>query len=64
MQIEPDMIVRNVVNRRLYRVRSVTLTEAIVWPCNRVGGKLPGRGATAIKYRQSDLRIVRVSPKS
>lgn len=63
MQIEPDMIVRNVVNKRLYRVRSVSRTLAVCWPCNRSGKRYKHLGGTAIEMKQENLRIVRIQPK-
>ena len=60
MQIEQDMIVRNKINGRTYRVRSVTLTHAICWPCGPKGGKpAVGFRATAIKFAKDALEPVK-----
>lgn len=63
MQLEPDMIVRNVVNNGFYRVRSVSRTKAVCWPCNRNGKRFVYMGGTAIEFKQENLRIVRIQPK-
>ena len=62
MQIEPDMIVRNIVNGCYYKVRSVTNTKAVCRPCTRTG-KPPrsGRRTVAIEFNQASLRIVRLA---
>lgn len=63
MQIEPDMIVRNIVNGKRYRVRSVSNTLAMCWPCKRNGERMPNLGGTAIEFKQENLRIIRLHPK-
>lgn len=57
--LSPDMIVRNTVNGRFYRVRSVSRTKAVCWPCNKAGKRLPWMGGTAVECKQENLEIVR-----
>ena len=62
MQIEPDMIVKNVVNGQFYRVRSVSNTKAVCHPCTRKGNKPgAGRNALAFEFELERLRIVRLA---
>ena len=53
--ITPDMTVRNTVNGKRYRVRSVNKTKAVCWPLQKNGKR---RGSTAIEFAQSNLEII------
>ena len=59
-QIEPDAIVRNVVNGRTYKVRSVSATKAVCWPMTKTG-KRPAAGmrAVAVEFKQENLQRLR-----
>lgn len=58
--IEPDAIVRNTVNGRIYKVRSVSKTKAVCWPMTKTG-KRPAAGmrAVAIEFKQDNLQRLR-----
>jgi hypothetical protein len=58
--IEPDAIVRNTINGRTYKVRSVSKTKAVCWPMTKTGKKpASGMRATAVEFKQENLQRLR-----
>lgn len=54
--LAPDEIVRHVGNGRYFKVRSVSRTKAVCWPCNKAGKRRVG--STAIEFDQAKLEPV------
>ena len=60
--ITADAIVKNVVNGRYYKVRSVSLTKAVCRPCTRTGKPpAPALRAVAVEFKLENLRLVRIA---